>query len=175
MRVRTRSTTRLGRGQRLAIGGGRRAAGGVGVCIFAGGGARVSRAGTGGRGGVWLGAVRTRRRRGGDDGIAVGRDAAWDGVLHGAGQRVGGGQSFLGCVDLCEWRGDERRGEAAGPAAAVWRKRGRAGAGGGGPTTAVATQTTRIRSGSCFSSMRSMSSGGNFRQSPRRAMRDFTN
>ncbi len=120
----------FGRGERGELGGGWGPAGGVGVCVFAGGGAGVSRAGAGGRGGLWVravwawrgGVVTTVSRSGGNE-------AARDGVLYGAGQRVGGGESVFDCVELREWGGDEWAGEAGGHAAAVWRERGRSGDG----------------------------------------------
>jgi hypothetical protein len=82
-----------GVGERGVVGGGWGPARGVGVCVLAGGGEGVSSDGAGECGGVRLGAVWARRGRSSDDGVALGRDeAAWDGLLYGAGQRVGGGE-----------------------------------------------------------------------------------
>ena len=67
-----------------------------------------------------LGAVWDGGRDGG--GVARGElGAAWRCVCSGARECVGGDESVLDCDGLQRWRGDERGGEAAGFAAAVWR------------------------------------------------------
>ena len=75
----------VGSGAGSVADGGRRTAGGLVLCLLAGGGARVPRAGAGRCNCLWLGSLWTRSGRGGDDGLALGWDTvAWDGLLHAA-------------------------------------------------------------------------------------------